>query len=219
MTAREQELEQRAEAAERRAAQLERRITELRREALLPCQVCQDAGSDASRRVSAEQWELLVDTLLLVEPIWERSKETRVECIRPNRENLDLDPVALVKKSSALIAELQDNLERCERLREAANEADSSLFSLFPFSAGTFKRAATFDLERMQATPARLSSADATTSAWQRHQQQPQQQQPSQQRLEESVSKRHDQDHNQEVLMDDFLNESELEADAAEVEL
>lgn len=88
------------------------------------------------------EWGLLADTLLLVKPIWESSKATRIVSILPLEENRDLDPLALVERSNDLICELKLHLEQCERLKDAAREADSSLFSLFPFSAGTFHRVA-----------------------------------------------------------------------------
>mmetsp|Transcript_8659 Transcript_8659/g.17158 ORF Transcript_8659/g.17158 Transcript_8659/m.17158 type:complete len:356 (-) Transcript_8659:1019-2086(-) len=150
-------LRRRAVNAERRVAELEKLVSELRRDALLPCKLCRDAGREAARKGQEEQWELLADTLLLVEPIWERSKETRVERIRPRAENLNLDPVALVQKSTSLIADLKDQLDRCERLKAAASESGTSLFSLFPFSSGAFERASSDEAVRRDRLRQRVS--------------------------------------------------------------
>jgi hypothetical protein len=91
----------------------------------------------------AQQWEALADTLLLVEPLWTRARGTRLPQLRRGNAALQALPaVEQVRASSRAAEELLGHLERCERLSEAAALADSSLFSLFPFSAGAFSRAA-----------------------------------------------------------------------------
>jgi hypothetical protein len=91
----------------------------------------------------AQQWEALADTLLLVEPLWARARGTRLPQLRRGNAALQALPaVEQVRASSRAAEELLGHLERCERLSEAAALADSSLFSLFPFSAGAFSRAA-----------------------------------------------------------------------------
>mmetsp|Transcript_15165 Transcript_15165/g.24635 ORF Transcript_15165/g.24635 Transcript_15165/m.24635 type:complete len:260 (+) Transcript_15165:109-888(+) len=156
----------RLKAYECRIEELEEGIASLKRQVLLPCKLCSGHGVDGGdgnvrqslleqvnrevgrvveggvEGVDMAEWEKLADTILLIEPIWERSKCTKLENIRPYKENLDLDPLDLVYKSNGIIRDLQGHLDRCERLRNAAREADSSLFSLFPFSAGTFQRVA-----------------------------------------------------------------------------
>ena len=76
--------------------ELERVVAELKRETLLPCRVCRalDAGAVNATRFNglggmqspaerdAREWGTLADTLLLIKPIWERSKATRSSPLR-----------------------------------------------------------------------------------------------------------------------------------------
>ncbi|CAK9001737.1 Tubby protein-like, partial [Durusdinium trenchii] len=105
--------------------------------------VAWEEAGDGRKPEESTAGERLAETLLLIEPIWRRSKDTRMEAMRLHQgSNASLDPMELVSRSNTLVKELQTRLDLCEQLHAASEETESSLFSLFPFSAGTFQRVA-----------------------------------------------------------------------------
>ena len=121
-------------AANSSIPELERTIAALRRELLLPCTVCTDGASDL--------WEQLADSLLLIEPIW-------VKYLQIHKETNIIDDIVRLK---------QDIL-RVEKVRESSLDADLSLFSLFPFSAGAFSAVA--ENERIKQRTRQLVSRES----------------------------------------------------------